>query len=371
LALPIKTVIEDIEKVCSFLAKKQTGATAKEARAVIDAKHLDARKLSALRGWGFIEDVGDKMKLTPRGREYVRGTREEQQAVLRQIVQTSPPYSAIVERAAHRGEESISSVDVGAHWHDHFGEDVGKADVTLNDQAITFFNVAQGAGLGVFTIGRRGSPTRMEWDQKALAIYNGASSEPAADEVDDDQEEKAPDESRVEIKPKATGDANGKPQTPATGERHTAQLPLGQAIFLAHGRNKAPLEQLQKILRQFNVPFKLAVEEPNLGRPIGVKVREVMHQCNCAILIFTADECLFDKDGKEVWRPSENVGHELGACSFLYDNRIVILKEDKIAFPTNYRELGYISFSADTGLEAKSMDVLKELIGFGIIKIST
>jgi predicted nucleotide-binding protein len=137
------------------------------------------------------------------------------------------------------------------------------------------------------------------------------------------------------------------------------------------GKNKAPLEQLQKILRQFNSPHRTAVEEPNLGRPIGVKVREVMQSCNCAILIFTADELLFDKDGKEIWRPSQNVGHELGACGFLYENRIVIIKEDKIDLPTNYKELGYISFSSETGLEAKAMEVLKELIGFGIVKVST
>ena len=39
-------------------------------------------------------------------------------------------------------------------------------------------------------------------------------------------------------------------------------------------------------------------------------------------------------------------------------------------FPTNLRDLGYISCAKDQ-LEAKSMDVLKELIGFGIVKIST
>jgi hypothetical protein len=35
MALPIKTGVEDIEKLCTLLAKKPTGATAKEARAVM------------------------------------------------------------------------------------------------------------------------------------------------------------------------------------------------------------------------------------------------------------------------------------------------------------------------------------------------
>jgi predicted nucleotide-binding protein len=95
-----------------------------------------------------------------------------------------------------------------------------------------------------------------------------------------------------------------------------------------------------------------------------------MNECNCAILIFTRDEEFKDAKGNEIWRPSENVGYELGAAGYLYQNRIVIMKEDGVDFPSNFRDLGYISFSKDA-LDAKAMDVLKELIGFGIVKVST
>ena len=95
-----------------------------------------------------------------------------------------------------------------------------------------------------------------------------------------------------------------------------------------------------------------------------------MESCNCAILLFTADEELFDKDRNSIWRPNENVIHELGASSYLYGSRIVILKEENVTMASNYKDLGYISFPTDA-LEAKTMDVLKELIGFGIVKIST
>lgn len=95
-----------------------------------------------------------------------------------------------------------------------------------------------------------------------------------------------------------------------------------------------------------------------------------MQSCNCAILIFTADEELRDAKGNVVWRPSQNVVYELGASGYLYDNRLVILKEDTVTFPSNFHDIGHISFSHDQ-LEAKAMDVLKELIGFGIVKITT
>lgn len=145
---------------------------------------------------------------------------------------------------------------------------------------------------------------------------------------------------------------------------------LGKSIFIAHGKNKKPLEQLKKILDQFKVPYKVAVDEPNLGRPISSKVKEIMESCNCAILIFTADEEFFDKEGESTWRPSENVAYELGAANYLYDNKIVILKEEGVEFPSNFSDIGYISFIKDQ-LENKSLDVIKELIGFGIVKVST
>lgn len=145
---------------------------------------------------------------------------------------------------------------------------------------------------------------------------------------------------------------------------------LGQAIFVAHGKNKKPLEQLKHILDQFKVPHRVATDEPHLGRPISQKVRETMHECNCAVLIFTADEEFTNKEGRTIWRPSENVVHELGASGYLYDKRIVILKEDGVTLPSNFSDLGYISFAKDQ-LDAKAMEVLKELIGFGIVKIST
>lgn len=145
---------------------------------------------------------------------------------------------------------------------------------------------------------------------------------------------------------------------------------MGQGIFIAHGKNKKPLEQLKKILEQFKIPYKVAIEEPSLARPISSKVREIMHSCNCAILIFTADEEFQGKEGNTVWRPSENVVYELGAAAYLYDNRIVIMKEEEVNFPSNFRDIGYITFKKDQ-LDAKTMDIFKELIGFGILKIST
>ncbi len=94
-----------------------------------------------------------------------------------------------------------------------------------------------------------------------------------------------------------------------------------------------------------------------------------MLSCNSAVLIFTKDEQFSDADGNTIWRPSENVIHELGAASFQYQDRVVILKEEGITLPSNFSSVGYISFDSGA-LQAKTMDILKELIGFGLVRIA-
>ncbi len=140
-------------------------------------------------------------------------------------------------------------------------------------------------------------------------------------------------------------------------------------IFVGHGKNKGPLQQLQSLLTTFQIPHKVVIDEANLGRPIPQKVKDTIEECGSAILIFTKDEKFFDEKGSEVWRPSENVVHELGATSFAYGDRIVIFKEKGLHFPMNFQSIGYIEF--ETGdLTARTADLLKELIGFGLVKVT-
>jgi hypothetical protein len=357
MTLPTRVTPDDVHAVCSYLATKATGATPKELEAVVDKKHLDPRKLTAVKGWGLIEDTEGRWKITPLGREFVRSDANRVE-VISTIIRRVPPYLGMIERVAHRHEDSVTTTDVAAHWHDHFKGSVGNTDGILNAQALVFLQLAAGALLGTLIVGRRGQPTRFGFNAEAVTRFLSTAPPP-------EQEE---------------GAGGGGRPTPDTDEpEQRAPLPalppagastLGQAIFIAHGKNKKPLEQLKQVLDQFKIPYRVAVEEPNLGRPISAKVRDVMKSCNCAILIFTADEEFKDKKGDTIWRPSENVVNELGATAFLYDNRIVIMKEEGVTFPTNFRDIGYISFQRDQ-LDAKALDIIKEMIGFGIVRVST
>lgn len=154
---------------------------------------------------------------------------------------------------------------------------------------------------------------------------------------------------------------------PVVPEIPTKQIP--KQIFVAHGKNTKPLEQLEKILNKFKVNYKVAVEEPHSGRPVSTKVAELMKNCTSGIFIFTADEKTIDLDGNEVWRPSDNVVYELGAASVLYGNKIVIFKESEVKFASDFSDLGYISFEKDK-LDAKASDLMMELITLGFVQLT-
>jgi len=179
-----------------------------------------------------------------------------------------------------------------------------------------------------------------------------------------DVEEPADDDSP----PPPNGDTAVPDRTPAVAQR-TDSSPTKNAIFVGHGGNKKPMEQLVKILTEYGIPHKVAVEEPNRARPIPQKVAETMRECGAAILVFTADKEYFDANGTAIWRPSENVSHELGAASVLYGERIVVFKENGVDLPSNFSSVGYIEFEKDK-LSDKGIELFRELVSMKILSIS-
>jgi predicted nucleotide-binding protein len=163
-------------------------------------------------------------------------------------------------------------------------------------------------------------------------------------------------------------------ETPRT-ETPTAPAPDGKPkkVFIAHGKNRTPLDQLKNALDTFKVRYAVAIDEPNAGRPISRKVATLMRdECSSGIFIFTADERFVrenaDGETEEVWRPTENVVFELGAASILYENRIVIFKEKGVSFPSDFSDLGYIEFERDQ-LVAELGSLFKELVGLDILEV--
>lgn len=166
-----------------------------------------------------------------------------------------------------------------------------------------------------------------------------------------------------------SGEAQTAPEVTPPIPPAPAAPPRPRLIFIGHGKNRLPLDQLKGVLNGFKVPYKVAVDEPHTGRPISEKVAATMKECSAGIFIFTTDEGFVDKSGNAIYRPSENVIYELGAASVLYGNKVVIFKEEGVQFPTDFSDIGHISFEKNR-LDAKASELVRELIGFGILQVS-
>ena len=195
-----------------------------------------------------------------------------------------------------------------------------------------------------------------------------ADAEPDSNTREESAKPAEEEDSSIEEKPN-TNEVAADDHSPVVPESDTVELAKPKPIFIGHGKNRAPLEKLQSILTSFRIPHKVTIQEANLGRPIPKKVKDTLQQCGSAILIFTKDVLYVDKCGAEVWRPSENVVHELGAASYLFEDRIVIFKERGLELPSNFESVGYIEFDVEQ-IEAKTAELLKELIGFGLVRIT-
>jgi len=169
------------------------------------------------------------------------------------------------------------------------------------------------------------------------------------------------------------------PETPAVSkptEFPSSSTPSKQPeiaarpIFIAHGKDKTPVEQLKNILSRFNIPSIVAEEEAHMGRLISTKVKETMQKCGSAIFIFTPDEEIQDSAGNKICRPSDNVVYELGAATYLYGNKIVILKEKSVTLASDFSDFGYIPFESGK-VDAKATELILELVKLGFLKLTT
>ena len=297
--LPIRTTVDDIETICSYLERKPTGATSAEAKAVIGKRYLDGRKTSALKYWGLIEEGDNKIRVTEMGRDTVRNSGIGRSAVLQSVVRSVGPYLAAVERVVYGAGPTMTTADVATHWYDHFRDESSDSEKILKDQAVCFFQIAQGADLGTLIVGRRGMSTRFEFDLEAAQAL--------VDEVNVQEDSgppalPAPSENELAEDDLADGDEASVEQA----EDPDTQ-PQGNRVFLTHGKNLKILDQVKEIVMFGKFEPVVAMEHETAAKPVPQKVLDDMKLCNAAVIHVSAERVLLDQSGEEVHLINENV----------------------------------------------------------------
>jgi predicted nucleotide-binding protein len=348
--LPIRTTLHDIKALCGYLITKPTGATVTEAKAVLDSKVLDGRKTNALKFWGLLEDDGGKLKITERGRLAARDKGVRLAEALRQVIKDVPPYVAMIERAMHRKEYTISTTDIAAHWHQHFREQSSDSDKILNDQANCFFQIAEGADLGRLIVGRKGGQTRFDFDQNNCeALMSGTSFQtlaPAADgnNVDDEDGE---------------SDLQSAEDRPPLASADTFEKPRSNKVFITHGKNGKILQQVKEIVAFGKFEPVVAQERESTAVPVPEKVMDAMRGCSAAVIHVGIDHVLYDADKKEHPQINGNVLIEIGAAMALYGRNFILLVEEGLKLPSNLQGLYECRYTGDELNMPATMKLLK------------
>lgn len=356
MSLPIRTTIEDVRTICAYLATKPTGATSSEAKAVLDSSVLDGRKIMALKFWGLIEDNGGKMRLTEPGRQLAKDKFARAASVLRDRISRIRPYAAIVERAVHRQELQVTATEVAAHWHEHFKADVSDSDKILNDQAVCFFQLAQGGDLGLLTIGRKGQPTRFDFDESAAATFVQNGGFNSSDEMVVDEGLSAEEED----------DASSLSARPPSPELSTPEVrsEKGNRVFITHGKNKKILEQVKELVSFGKFEAVVAQERETAAKPVPDKVMDEMRTCQAAVIHVGVEGVLFEKDGSEVPQINGNVLIEIGAAMALYGKNFILLVEEGAKLPSNLQGLYECRYKGDELNMEATMKLLKAFNAF-------
>jgi len=351
MGLPIRTTIADVDALCGYLITKPTGATLPEAKAVLDSKILDGRKISALKIWGLLDDTSGKMLITDRGRLVGKDKGARRAEGLREAVASIPPYRAIVERAVHRSELTLSAVDVAAHWHQHFKADTSESDKTLNDQAVCFFQLAEGADLGKMVVGRRSQPTRFEFDgANARSLAEG---DVPSVLHDDPVEDESVDYSRYNAEPEQSSVPT------EIFHRSESSSERGNRVFITHGKNKKILEQVKELVAFGKFEPVVAQERETAAKPVPEKVMDDMRACHAAVIHVGSEGFLLNSNGDQVPQINGNVLIEIGAAMALYSRNFILLVEEGVTLPSNLQGLYECRYSEDELNMPATMKLLK------------
>ncbi|MDX6269569.1 MAG: hypothetical protein QOD28_792 [Acidobacteriota bacterium] len=362
MSLPLRTTSEDVIKFCKYLLTKPTGATPSEAKKVLGAGLLDSRKVSALKQWGCISDDGGRLKISDEFRVAFRNNQAGLSLFFQNVIKRIEAYNTIIERSVHSGDSSINVTDVASYWHNNYSEDVQSNDEGITEQAICFFQVVQGAGLGTITLGRRGFPTRIDFNREAIeAFVENHEPDHKPQDIDASSEEAIIDKREV---------PNGNNDIASPVKQVEVEGRGVKRVFITHGKNKKIVEQLKEIVTYGKLTPVIAEEHETLSKPIPDKVLDDMRECDAAIIHVAIEQVLLDEDGKKHHRINENVLIEIGAAMALYKHRnrynFILLVESGVQLPSNLSGLYECRYEGEKLDMEATMKLLKSFNEFSV-----
>lgn len=151
-----------------------------------------------------------------------------------------------------------------------------------------------------------------------------------------------------------------------TEPKHTTPMSSSKKkkVFITHGKNKAFIEPIKKLLQFGELEAVVSVEKQSVSQPVPDKVMNDMRNCGAAIIHVDAEEKLIDRDAKECIIINPNVLIEIGAAMALFGRRFILLVKNGIALPSNLQGLYEVKYDGDNldgNVTIKLLEAINEM----------
>jgi predicted nucleotide-binding protein len=143
----------------------------------------------------------------------------------------------------------------------------------------------------------------------------------------------------------------GLPVEPQESQQHTGRnqsnVKQERRVFITHGKNKALIDPIKKLLGFGELDPVVSVEKTSVSQPVPDKVMGEMRSCGAAIIHVDADQTVIDKDATEHVVLNPNVLIEIGAAMALFGRRFIILVREGIKLPSNLQGIFEVRYTGD------------------------
>lgn len=135
----------------------------------------------------------------------------------------------------------------------------------------------------------------------------------------------------------------------------------GARIFISHGKESSALTKVERFIRALGLQPVIVARGPSEGMSVDDLVNLRMTESDGAIILATSDDRVGDH-----FQPRQNVIHEIGLAQEKFDTRVIYLKEEGCAFPSNIQPRVWENFTQDN-LENAFEKISKELRALGLL----
>lgn len=159
-------------------------------------------------------------------------------------------------------------------------------------------------------------------------------------QAEDKAEEEAGSE-REEETPVVPPSVTPTPRMPSTGVQE-------RRVFITHGKNKALIDPIKKLLGFGELEPVVSVEKTSVSQPVPDKVMGEMRSCGAAIIHVDVEQRLIDKEAAEHVVLNPNVLIEIGAAMALFGRRFILLVREGVKLPSNLQGLFEVRYTGET-----------------------